>query len=116
MFQKYIGKLGNYEAECVQEILDMVDGDVHKGQALALKAYDELAEFDRLSCEQAEAQEHNSRWLVLLRIKSKVPVPTVRPLSALTQAVAAISFASPRWWWDGIEKLGLRHAYFPVKE
>ena len=115
MFQKYIGKLGNYEAECVQEILDMVDGDVLTGQALVLKAYDDLAEFGRLSCAQAAAEEHNNRLLVRLRLMRKVPVPTVRPLSALTQAVAVISFASPRWWWDGIEKLGLRHAYCPAK-
>lgn len=111
MFTKYIGKIGNYEAECVQEVLDLTGGDVHKGQALVLEAIDTMQQYNQRRTELALAETHNQSWLTRLRLRRRLPEPEVAPLPSFVQAVACITFASPRWWWDGIEKLGLRHLY-----
>ena len=115
MSGKYRNKLGNCEAECVQEVLDMVSDDEPAARLLVIEAIDEIKTHRkamaayRNCCDTYDKQRRvlPSLWRWVWRLP--LPVKELEPqkLSEFAESVAAISFATGgQWWCTGLEKLG----------
>lgn len=77
MFTKYVNQFGKAEAEWVQEVLDMHDGDEPKARAAALAAVERLI---------ASRHAHID-------------------LTDFEKSIDACCFASRMWWSIGLERL-----------
>ena len=117
MFMKYINKLGNYEAECVQEVLDLASGDQRVARALVDDALGEIRDYHAAAAIYQDLYTMYDRQQCLLPsfcrwvMRRPQPVPpqeVPKSLSPFACSVAGITRSTNgQWWINGMEKLGL---------